>query len=79
MLHCHKLINPFVEIGKIKGRTEGELAVVLRLLAKKFPKLAPKVEKQVKTFDEETLLSSREALLFMQTEADCRKWLKTKR
>jgi hypothetical protein len=78
-----KLINPFVEIGKItgrqEGRAEGELVILLRQLAKKFPKLAPKVEKQVRTFDEETLLSFGEALLFMQTPKDCEKWLKARR
>jgi hypothetical protein len=90
-----KLINPFVEIGKIKGRQEGlqkglqkgrqegrqegEVVVVVRLLKKKFPKLSAKLVAQVAQFDEETLLSFGEALLFMQTPADCTAWLKAKR
>jgi Domain of unknown function (DUF4351) len=79
-----KLINPFVEIGKItgrqegrtEGRSEGELMVILRLLARKFPKLGAKAVGQVKKFDEETLMAFGEALLFMQTPADCMAWLK---
>ena len=75
-----KLINPFVEIGKIEGRqegrlegrTEGEVAVVLRQLTKKFPSLAPRVSAKIRKFDEETLLSFGEALIFMTSAA----WLK---
>ena len=31
------LINPFVELGKLEGRAEGECVMVLRLLERKFP------------------------------------------
>ena len=90
-----KLINPFVEIGKIKGRVEGrqegireglqkgrqegEAVVILRQMKKKFPSLSAKLVAQVRGFDEERLLSFGEALLFMQTQADCVAWLKAKR
>jgi hypothetical protein len=73
-----KLINPFVEIGKIKGRQEGELAMILRLLKTKFPTLSAKWVKEVRRFDEETLLSFGEALLFMHSPEECATWIKGK-
>jgi hypothetical protein len=83
-----KLLNPFVELGKLKGRLEGrqegfiegreegELFVILRQLKRKFPTLASKLAPKIKKLDEERLLSFGEALLFMQTPADCQAWLK---
>jgi hypothetical protein len=62
--------------GRQEGREEAELALVLRLLKKKYPTLAAKVTPKVKKMDEETLLSFGEALLFMQSTADCQAWLK---
>jgi hypothetical protein len=93
------LINPFIELGKLKGREEGlqegrqeglqkgreegrqegEQAVVLRLLKRRFPKISDKVLTLVKRFDEETLFAFGEALLYMQSEADCLAWVKAKR
>jgi hypothetical protein len=86
-----KLINPFVEIGKItgcqeglqeglqEGRQEGELTFALRMLATKFPNISPNVAAQVQRLDEEALLSFGEALMFMETEQACKAWLKAQR
>ncbi len=79
-----KLINPFIEIGKLhgrqegrqEGRTEGECHMVLRQLQRKFPQLAQKATPLVRKLDEEDLLSFGEALLFMDTPAKCVAWLK---
>ncbi|HYF34990.1 MAG TPA: DUF4351 domain-containing protein, partial [Prosthecobacter sp.] len=84
LMPMSKLINPFIEIGKLKGReegreegrTEGELNVVLRLLEKKFPHTAKKVAPKVRKLDEDALLAFGEALLFMETQAECLAWLK---
>jgi hypothetical protein len=59
-----------------QGMQQGEQSIVLKLLTKKYPKLAPKVAAKIKKMDEETLYSFGEALLFMQSAADCEAWLK---
>ncbi len=77
------LVNPFVELGKLKGRqegrqegrAEGELAVLQRLLKRKFPRLARKAAPLLKSLDEPGLLAFGEALLFFETEAECLAWL----
>ncbi len=67
-----KLINPFVELGKLKGRTD----LATRQLRKKFPRIAKQAEPLVGALDEETLMAFGEALLFFETEAECLDWLK---
>ena len=75
------LINPFIELGKLKGRqegrAEGECAFALRLLERKFPGVVKKAEPLVRKLEEENLLAFGEALLFMTTAAECMKWLKS--
>lgn len=75
-----QLLNPFVELGKLKGleegRSEGELAFALRLLERKFPGLAKTAEPKLRRLPEEKLLAFGEALLFFETEAECRRWLR---
>ncbi len=79
-----KLINPFIEIGKLKGReegreegrAEGECHVVLRQLERKFPQAFKKAAPRVRKLDEEKLLAFGEALLFMNSAAECLEWLK---
>jgi hypothetical protein len=77
-----KLINPFIEIGKLEGRqegrAEGEVNVVLRLLNRKFPQLSKRAAARVRKLDEDALLSLGEALLFMETPAQCLAWLKAR-
>jgi hypothetical protein len=46
------------------------------LLEKKFPQAARKAAPKVRKLDEETLLAFGEALLFMETPAECLAWLK---
>jgi len=81
------LINPFVEIGKLegleqgleqgleRGREEGELALLERLVARKFPAIAPKALDLLKALDEPRLLAFGEALLFFSREEECLEWL----
>jgi hypothetical protein len=87
-----KLVNPFVQIGRIHGREEGReqgravgleegrreasLRVALGLLQRKFPGLAGRVDSRVRRLDEAGLFAFCEALLFMETPADCREWLR---
>lgn len=79
-----KLINPFIELGKLKGRQEGrqeglqegEFNVVMRLLGRKFPGVVKKAGPLLRKLGEEELLAFGEALLFMSTAAECLKWLK---
>ena len=79
-----KLINPFVELGKIKGRQEGlqqgrrewGQALALRQIGSKFPSVAKRAVTLVQKLDDEALLAFGEAILFMQTPADCVAWLK---
>jgi hypothetical protein len=52
--------------------------VVLRLLERKFPKVAKDAAARVRKLDEEGLLSFGEALLFMESPAECLKWLKAR-
>lgn len=76
-----QLINPFVEIGRIKGRVEGrvegEQKLVLRLLQRRFPRAAKKAATLVRRLNQEDLASFAEALLFMSTGAECLAWLET--
>ncbi len=80
------LVNPFVELGKLKGReegrlegrAEGELAVLQRLLKRKFPRLPRKAIPLLKSLDEPGLLAFGEALLFFETEAECLAWLESR-
>jgi Domain of unknown function (DUF4351) len=80
LIRMPKLINPFIELGKLKGRQEGrqegESVVVMRLLGRKFPALPQTLINKVRKFDEETLLSFGDALLFWQNETECRRWIK---
>jgi hypothetical protein len=79
-----KLINPFIELGKLKGRQEGraegrhdgELMVISRLFERKFPGMAKKAAPLLRRLDEENLLAFGEALLFIETPAKCMAWLK---
>ena len=82
------LINPFIELGKLKGRkegrhegraegrAEGEFNVVLRQVGRKFPGLVKEAEPLLRKLEEEELLSFGEALLFMESAAECLDWLK---
>jgi hypothetical protein len=75
-----KLINPFIELGKLKGRAEGrhdgEFMVISRLFERKFPGMAKKAAPLLRRLDEENLLAFGEALLFIETPAKCMAWLK---
>jgi hypothetical protein len=79
-----KLINPFIELGKLKGRQEGrvegrhdgEFMVISRLFERKFPGTAKKAAPLLRKLDEENLLAFGEALLFMDSPAKCLAWLK---
>jgi hypothetical protein len=87
-----KLVNPFVQIGRIHGREEGlergrtvgleegrreaSLRVALGLLQRKFPGLAGRAASRVRRLDEAGLYAFCEALLFMETPADCQAWLR---
>ncbi len=85
------LINPFIELGKLKGRQEGrqegrqqgrqegEHAFALHLLMRKFPGIAKKAAPLLRELEEEELLAFGEALLFMKTSAECVSWLKDRR
>ncbi len=87
LIRMPKLLNPFIELGKLKGRQEGrqegrhegEAALIVRLLGRKFPGLSAKVASEIGAFDEETRLSFGEALLFMQTDDECLRWIAGKR
>jgi hypothetical protein len=91
-----KLVNPFVQIGRIHGREEGlaqglergrtvgleegrreaSLRVALGLLQRKFPGVAGRAASRVRQLDEAGLYAFCEALLFMETPADCQAWLR---
>ena len=87
-----KLVNPFVQVGRIHGREEGReqgrtvgleegrreasLRVALGLLQRKFPGLAGRAASRVRRLDEAGLYAFCEALLFMETPADCQAWLR---
>jgi hypothetical protein len=71
-----KLINPFIELGKLKGRHDGEFKVISRLFERKFPGMAKKAAPLLRKLDEEKLLAFGEALLFMDSPAKCLAWLK---
>lgn len=62
--------------GREEGRVEGEVALALRQLNRKFPRIARKSATLVKAVDEPRLLAFGEALLFFETEAECQEWLK---
>jgi Putative transposase, YhgA-like len=71
-----KIINPFIELGKLKGRQEGEVAFVRRLVEKKFPGIAKRSAALAAKLDEEDRFCFGEALLFMESPAQCIAWLK---
>ena len=81
-----KLINPFIEIGRLhgreegreEGRAEGESAIILRQLQRKFPGAVRAASPLVRKLDEENLLAFGEALLFMSSPSDCIAWLKSR-
>jgi len=77
------LINPFIELGKLKGwqegRAEGECAFALHLLERKFPGAVKKAGPVLRKLGEEDLLAFGEALLSMKTAGECLAWLSERR
>ena len=63
--------------GRLEGRQEGEVSLTLRLLRRKFPRIAAEAESLVRQLDEERLLAFGEALLFFEASEDCLDWLKS--
>jgi hypothetical protein len=74
-----KLVNPFIQIGRIHGRQEGRqeglVQIASRQVGRKFPKDAGELVPLVGGLDEERLLAFGEALLGMETAEECRGWL----
>jgi hypothetical protein len=74
-----KLVNPFIQIGRIHGRQEGRqeglVQIVSRLVGRTFPGEAGVLVRLVAGLDEERLLAFGEALLGMETAEECRGWL----
>jgi hypothetical protein len=54
-----------------EDRQEGELNLIHRQLARKFPGIAAQVKPQIAQMDEERLFAFGEALLFLQSEQEC--------
>ena len=61
--------------GRQEGRQEMGAVLALRQIQRKFPLILQKAEPLVRQLDEEKLLAFGEAILFLQTEADCMDWL----
>lgn len=68
------LVKPFVELGKL----EGERLFALRVLDRKFPRVAEELARRLETLDEASLLAFGEALLFFETESDCLAWFENR-
>jgi predicted transposase/invertase (TIGR01784 family) len=61
--------------GIQQGLHDGELAITLRQLRRKFPAIATQAEPIIRKLDEEHLLSFSEALLFLPSNEACLEWL----
>ncbi len=74
-----KLVDPFIQIGRIhgwqEGRQEGLVQIASRQVGRKFPGEAGVLVPLVGGLDEERLLAFGEALLGMETAEECRRWL----
>ncbi|RFC48663.1 MAG: hypothetical protein DVB22_002846 [Verrucomicrobia bacterium] len=70
-----KLVDPFIQIGRIHGRQEGLVQIASRQVGRKFPGEAGVLVPLVGGLDEERLLAFGEALLGMETAEECRRWL----
>ena len=68
-------INPFVEIGIEKGRLQGEIGLVLRLLRRRFGMLDAEDEAMVKSLPVEQVEDLGDALLGFQCLQDLSSWL----
>ena len=62
--------------GEAKGKQEGEVSLVLRILRKRFGQISQDLEKQIQGLSIERLEDLGEALLDFTTEADLVDWLK---
>ena len=67
-------INPFVEIGIEKGRLQGEIGLVLRLLRRRFGMLDAEDEAMVKSLPVEQVEDLGDALLGFQCLQDLNSW-----
>jgi hypothetical protein len=83
-----KLVNPFVQIGRIRGREEGREEGVLegwlrgsremslRLVERKFPGLGKRVSPLLSRLGSNEVIAFGEALLFMNSPRECLAWLR---
>jgi predicted transposase/invertase (TIGR01784 family) len=62
-------------IGEVRGRTEGEQALVLRLLTRKLGKIEPEIKAQVSSLNLEKIESLGEDLLDFTQMSDLLAWL----
>lgn len=83
-----RLVNPFVQIGRIHGREEGREEGVLegrlrgsremslRLVERKFPGLGKRVSPLLGRLGGDEVIAFGEALLFMNAPSECLAWLR---
>lgn len=70
-----QIVTSWMEQGIEQGREQGEIAVILRLLTRRFGPLTPAIETQIRNLSLEQLDNLADALLDFQTETELQEWL----
>jgi hypothetical protein len=68
--------NPLVRFGMNKGRQQGELELVLRLLTRRLGRISAPEDKAIRRLPLSGIEALGEALLDFRTRADLSRWLK---
>ncbi len=71
-----QLTNPFIELGIQKGRHEGEVELVLRLLSRRLGALPVSQKKLIQNLDLAKIEALGESLLEFKSRTDLVRWLK---
>jgi hypothetical protein len=74
-----QLTNPWIEAGKQQGRQQGEVELVLRLLARRLGNLSADEQQAVRALPLEKIEALGEALLGFDSHADLTNWLRQNR
>jgi hypothetical protein len=71
-----ELTNPFIELGISRGRRQGEIELVLRLLRRRLGSVTAPQEKALRVLSISRIEALGEALIEFSSPADLDRWLR---